>query len=119
MSGREADGRAEFGRLLRRYRQAAGLSQEELGERAGIGVRTIGDLERGERTRPYRHTVGALAEALGLRGRQLEEFVRLSRQIATGHQAVDRQVLDGPSPLNPASSLVPPEPAGARRESGG
>jgi DNA-binding XRE family transcriptional regulator len=36
-----------FGTLLRRYRQAAGLSQEELAERAGLSARTVGDLERG------------------------------------------------------------------------
>ncbi|MBV9279902.1 MAG: helix-turn-helix transcriptional regulator, partial [Chloroflexi bacterium] len=38
---------AAFGDLLRRLRAAAGLSQEDLAERAGLGVRTISDLERG------------------------------------------------------------------------
>jgi tetratricopeptide (TPR) repeat protein len=56
------------------------MSQEELGERAGVGVRTICDLECGRRTRPYRHTVRSLAAALALRGPQLDEFLRLSRQ---------------------------------------
>jgi transcriptional regulator with XRE-family HTH domain len=69
-----------FGQLLRRCRRASGLSQEELGERAGVSVRTITDMERGQRTRPYRQTVGALAAALGLEGTQLDEFVRLSRR---------------------------------------
>ena len=36
-----------FAMLLRRYRQAAGLSQEELAERACLSARTVGDLERG------------------------------------------------------------------------
>ena len=83
----EGAGGAAFGLLLRRCRRASGLSQEELGERAGVSVRTITDLERGERTRPYRQTVGALATALGLQGTQLDEFVRLSRRphlIASG-----------------------------------
>jgi tetratricopeptide (TPR) repeat protein/DNA-binding XRE family transcriptional regulator len=74
------EGAAAFGQLLRRRRRASGLSQEELAERAGVGVRTICDLERGQRTRPYRQTIGSLAEALGLRGLELDEFVRLSRQ---------------------------------------
>ncbi len=45
-----------FGALLKRYRQAAGLTQEELAERAGLSRRGIADLERGERqTPPQRH----------------------------------------------------------------
>jgi transcriptional regulator with XRE-family HTH domain len=82
LSDSEAPGEVEFGRLLRRYRRRAGLSQEDLSERAGVGVRTVGDLERGQRTRPYRQTIGALADALGIRGTQLDEFVRMSRQMA-------------------------------------
>jgi class 3 adenylate cyclase/tetratricopeptide (TPR) repeat protein len=55
-----------FGELLRQYRLAAGLSQEELAEVAGISARAISDLERGARHRPYRATVTRLAQALGL-----------------------------------------------------
>src|SRR5690348_13918657 len=55
-----------FGELLRRYRAAAGLSQEELAERAGLSARGIADLERGVRTVPYPRTVRQLAEVLGL-----------------------------------------------------
>ena len=40
----------EFGDLLRRYRTAAGLTQEELAERAGLSTRGISDLERGARS---------------------------------------------------------------------
>ena len=46
-----------FGLLLRRYRTAAGLTQEELAEQAGLSARGISDLERGERERPHRDTV--------------------------------------------------------------
>ena len=53
-----------FAALLRHYRMAAGLSQEALAERAGLSVRAISDLERGERRRPYLHTVQQLAAAL-------------------------------------------------------
>jgi transcriptional regulator with XRE-family HTH domain len=40
-----------FGELLRRYRTAARLTQEELAEQAGLSVRGIQDLERGLRWR--------------------------------------------------------------------
>ena len=55
-----------FGERLRRLREAAGLTQEQLAERAGLTAKRIGALERGERRRPYPHTVRALANALGL-----------------------------------------------------
>jgi predicted ATPase/transcriptional regulator with XRE-family HTH domain len=51
---------------LRRFREAAALTQEELAARAGLSGKAVGALERGERRRPYPHTVRALAEALGL-----------------------------------------------------
>src|SRR5262249_50078999 len=38
-----------FGELLRRHRRAAGLTQDQLAERAGLSVRGISDLERGRR----------------------------------------------------------------------
>src|SRR5919201_1191786 len=55
-----------FATLLRRYRQAAGLSQEELAERAGLSARTVGDLERGGSHAPRKDTVELLARALAL-----------------------------------------------------
>jgi tetratricopeptide (TPR) repeat protein/transcriptional regulator with XRE-family HTH domain len=76
----EASPQASFGLLLRRHRRSSGLSQEELADRAGVGIRTLSDLERGRTARPYRQTVGALATALSLRDTQLDEFLRLSRQ---------------------------------------
>ena len=56
-----------LGHLLRQYREQRGLSQEELAERAGgrLSTTTISNVERG-RTRPYRHTLKALAAALAL-----------------------------------------------------
>ena len=55
-----------FSQLLRRYRAAAGLTQEELAERAGLSGRGVADLERGVRVAPYLRTVRRLADALGL-----------------------------------------------------
>ena len=61
-----ADGERAFGKLLRRHRQAAGLSQAELAERAGLSLRGLADLERGARRSPYPATVRRLIQALGL-----------------------------------------------------
>jgi predicted ATPase/transcriptional regulator with XRE-family HTH domain len=58
--------RPHFGALLRQFRLGAGLTQQELAERAGLSVEAIGALERGARTRPHRDTVRLLARALAL-----------------------------------------------------
>jgi predicted ATPase/DNA-binding XRE family transcriptional regulator len=55
-----------FGALLRRFRIAAGLSQEALAERAGMSARGISDLERGIHRAPYQQTLNLLLDALGL-----------------------------------------------------
>src|SRR6476659_5138987 len=57
---------ATFGEALRRRRGAAGLSQAELAERAGLSVHGISDLERGARLHPHPATVARLANGLGL-----------------------------------------------------
>lgn len=55
-----------FAVQLRRAREAAGLTQQELAERAGLTVNAISQLERGLRRSPYPHTVRSLADALAL-----------------------------------------------------
>ena len=55
-----------FAILLRRHRLARSLTQEQLAERAGVTAKAVGALERGERRRPYPHTVRSLARALAL-----------------------------------------------------
>lgn len=55
-----------FDARLRRLREAAGFTQEELAHAAGLSVNAVSQLERGLRKRPYPHTVRALAAALGL-----------------------------------------------------
>ena len=66
---------SSFGAQLRRYREAAGLSQEDLAERASLAAKAIGALERGERRRPYPRTVQMLADALQLDGAQRRELI--------------------------------------------
>ena len=68
-----------FGELLKGYRQAAALTQEELAERAGLSVRGIKALEGGERTRPYRDTIRLLADALQLAGEERSAFEAAAR----------------------------------------
>lgn len=63
-----------FGDLLRRYRKDAGLTQEVLAERSGLSVRGISDLERGVNSRPWKATVGLLADALELNPADREQF---------------------------------------------
>ena len=55
-----------FGALLRRHRLAAGLSQAELAERAGLSTAAVGALEAGRRASPRLFTVRSLADALAL-----------------------------------------------------
>jgi predicted ATPase/transcriptional regulator with XRE-family HTH domain len=71
-----------FGSMLRRYRRAAGLSQEALAALAGLSTHAVGDLERGYRCRPHQDTVALLIEALKLTEQDralLEAAVRRSR----------------------------------------
>ncbi|HEY7340250.1 MAG TPA: tetratricopeptide repeat protein [Ktedonobacterales bacterium] len=52
--------------LLKRYRMAAGLSQEALAQRADLSTRAISDLERGLHRLPHTTTLDLLATALAL-----------------------------------------------------
>ncbi len=71
-----------LGQLIKRYRIAAGLTQEELAERASLSARAIRALETGGRRTPRKDTLALLASALNLtpaeRGR-LEMEARQSR----------------------------------------
>jgi tetratricopeptide (TPR) repeat protein/transcriptional regulator with XRE-family HTH domain len=72
-----------FGDLLRRYRVMAGMTQEELAERAGVSPRSIGDIERGISRAPHQETAALLADALGLTGDARAEFKASARRRAT------------------------------------
>jgi transcriptional regulator with XRE-family HTH domain len=55
-----------FGAVLRGYRTALRLTQEELAERSGLSVRAIRNLEIGRTERPQRQSITLLATALRL-----------------------------------------------------
>lgn len=90
-----------FGDLLRRFRRAADLTQEQLAERAGLSVAGISALERGAKVSPQRETVRLLAEALALSAadRQRLEATVAKRQPSNAGKA--------PSPQRPG--FVPPQ----------
>ena len=71
-----------FADLLRRARRAAGLTQAELAERAGLSVDAISTLERGTRRAPRRDTVMLLADALGLPEDERATFLGAGRVAA-------------------------------------
>jgi predicted ATPase/DNA-binding CsgD family transcriptional regulator len=74
-------GPGAFGVLLLRYRQAAGLSQEDLAERAGLSRRGVSDLERGARRAPYATTVRRLADGLQLDSAERAALIASTREI--------------------------------------
>ncbi|MCM0677696.1 helix-turn-helix domain-containing protein, partial [Micromonospora phytophila] len=76
---RSPGGRTRLPDLLRGHRLAAGLTQAELASRAGVGVRTVRDLERGRSARPQRTTVELLAGALELTGAARSAFLAAAR----------------------------------------
>jgi len=92
-----------FGDLLRRYRLAAGLTQEELADQAGLSVRGLSDLERGARRAPRRETVQLLAEALHLSAAERTRLETVARQ--RGVPAVQTSSGSGSSPASSAPAL--------------
>ncbi len=85
MNAAHFDGRP-FADLLRSYRAEAGLSQEEVAQRAQLSVNAVSALERGIRRAPRRQTVAAIASALRLDSpafTRLEESARRARSSGT------------------------------------
>ena len=68
-----------FGKLLRRLRTEAGLTQEELAETATLSPRSVSDLERGVNATARKETARLLADALGLAGPQRAQFEATAR----------------------------------------
>jgi predicted ATPase/transcriptional regulator with XRE-family HTH domain len=90
---------ATFGARLRDHRKAAGLSQEELAQRAGLSANAVGQLERGVRKHPYPHTVRSLADGLGLS--EQERLALLALIPGRGSPAPTPVATAVPVPLTP------------------
>ncbi|HLJ68076.1 MAG TPA: tetratricopeptide repeat protein [Chloroflexota bacterium] len=85
------EGTISFARLLKRHRMRAGLTQEQLTERAALSARAISDLERGLKERPHAYTIGRLVQALGLSAAESTQM-----EAAAGRRRLDetRRSLD-------------------------
>lgn len=81
---------ATFADMLRALRRRSALSQEGLARSAGMSASAISALERGERTKPYPHTVRALAEALALSDQDRQDFIDAAVGGSTPHPALSR-----------------------------
>jgi transcriptional regulator with XRE-family HTH domain len=92
-----------FGDLLQRYRVAAGLTQEELAERAGVSTRGISDLERGARGLPRKDTLQFLLSALELAQADRAALVAAARRTPATRPLPERpETLPAlPVPLTP------------------
>ena len=102
MSG--GDRRSPFALVLRRLRLAAGLSQEQLAERARVSLDAVGALERGTRRAPYRETVEMLAHAVNASDAERAELHLAARR--------PRKLPGAVSPAEPADNgpdTLPPD----------
>src|SRR5437016_4340286 len=97
---------ARFGDALRSHRRAAGLTQEELAERAGVSPRSISGLERGEGATPRRDTLSLLERALGLVGHDRDAFEAMVNRGRPPVRVLDRQAAaESATPNQPQHNL--------------
>lgn len=78
-AGRPPRGPTPLARLLRRLREHAGLTQEQLAAASSLSVGTIRGLEAGRIARPRNHSVRVLAEGLGLSAADRDVLFRVAR----------------------------------------
>ena len=66
-----------LGRRIRALRKAKGLTQEELGDRADINYKFLGEIERGQQNPSFR-VMAKIASGLGL---ELPQLFRFEQEI--------------------------------------
>jgi transcriptional regulator with XRE-family HTH domain len=94
-----------FGDLLKRQRLSAGLTQQQLAERAGLSVKAVSALESGARRTPRRDTVALLAEALCLSPPERMRFEAAARGGRGAGAALQPDVSDAGLPRRTAPFL--------------
>jgi predicted ATPase/transcriptional regulator with XRE-family HTH domain len=99
---------SSFGAWLRRYRERAGLSQEELAAQAGMSAQAISVLERGERRRPYPATVRRLADALSLDDAERAAFLAIVPPRGPARQLLSVEVTGGSTASGSAETAGAP-----------
>ena len=81
-----------FGARVRKLRVAAGWTQAELAEQAGISERTVSDLERGLRGAVYPATARQLAASLGVSSADLPAFLLEARGQTEGPTELSAEI---------------------------
>ena len=92
-----------FGALVRHYRQAARLTQQELAEQARVSKHSISNLERGAPHAPRADLVRLLARALHLSPQEEARFLAAAQTLR--HPRTSRVPHDGTVPL-PLTPLI-------------
>src|SRR5215472_11486345 len=93
---------APFGKLLREFRLAQGLTQESLAELAAMSVNGISALERGTNQAPQRKTLELLVGALQLDADRKQAFEEAAnRPSKPRSESVGRKLDELPHPLTP------------------
>lgn len=96
-----------LGTLLRRWRERALLTQEQLAQGAGLNVRTVRRLESSGLQQPRMESIRLLAEALGLDGEERATLAAVARSLPASPER------DDPAGTPPAAVTVPRQlPAG-------
>ena len=81
----------QFGRRVQQLRKTAGLSQDQLGQRAGANGKVVGEIERGVRN-PTLETVERLLKALGAEPYEAFGF-NLFKQPRAGRELDEETIL--------------------------
>jgi tetratricopeptide (TPR) repeat protein/transcriptional regulator with XRE-family HTH domain len=97
-----------FAGLLRQLRAEARLTQEELAAAAGVGTRSVSDLERGIHATAHKDTAGLLAGALGLAGPVRTLFVAAARGKAPAAEVLAARQAETPGAFAAAATRALP-----------
>jgi transcriptional regulator with XRE-family HTH domain len=81
-----SSGEPELGQMVRVFRGRAGLTQEELAERAGVTAQSIGNIERGVTLSPRADVLQRLVDALELAPDEENALRRAARAAVRGSQ---------------------------------